>query len=65
MVALDSNRESIARVVDVQARILGASEEEVEAAVDTIQSVLVHAIIKRGSTAAAKGKWEMENPDGR
>lgn len=51
VVALNSDRKGIADAVEMQARILGASNEEVEAAIDTVEAVLRQPIIVRGGQA--------------
>jgi ATP-dependent exoDNAse (exonuclease V) beta subunit len=61
-VALDASHEGISKVASVQARILGASDEDVEAAIDTVSAVLRHPIVERGAVALAAGLCRRESP---
>lgn len=58
--ALDSAREAVEQVARVQGRILGATEEEVTAATETVVKALGHPIMRRA--AAVKGSCRREVP---
>jgi ATP-dependent exoDNAse (exonuclease V) beta subunit (contains helicase and exonuclease domains) len=57
VVALDADNEGIVKVARVQGRVLGASEEEVEAAVETVAAVLRNPIV-----SGASGRCRREVP---
>jgi len=62
VVALDADRDGIEEVVNVQVRILGATEEEVAAAVETVKRALEHPLLKRAAAAASSGNCRREVP---
>jgi len=62
VVALDADSESIEKVARVQGRVLGAIEEEVEAAVETVAAVLRCPIIVSGAAAESAGSCRREVP---
>jgi ATP-dependent exoDNAse (exonuclease V) beta subunit len=47
VVALDADRDGVEKVAELQGRILGASREEVDAAVETVVAVIRHPTIVR------------------
>jgi ATP-dependent exoDNAse (exonuclease V) beta subunit len=51
-VPLDGAREPAERLARVHARLLGATEEEVEAAVDAVMAALAHPVMSRARAAA-------------
>jgi ATP-dependent helicase/nuclease subunit A len=61
-VDLDAAPESTKRVATLQGRILGASEEEVEAASITVQTVLGHPLLQRAGRAWLCGQCRRETP---
>jgi ATP-dependent exoDNAse (exonuclease V) beta subunit len=62
VVALDSNREGIEKIAGVQGRVLAATDEEIEAAVVTIQQALQHPLLQRAAAAMASGNCRREVP---
>ena len=62
VVALDSERAGAEEVARVQARIFGATDEEVAAATETVTRALRHPIMQRAAAAAAKGDCRREVP---
>lgn len=62
VVSLDSIRDRIAEVARIQGRILGATEEDVVAAVETVQRALSHPLMQRAAAAANKGQCRREVP---
>jgi ATP-dependent helicase/nuclease subunit A len=62
VVALDSNREGIEEIAGVQGRVLAATDEEIEAAVVTIQQALQHPLLQRAAAAMASGNCRREVP---
>jgi ATP-dependent exoDNAse (exonuclease V) beta subunit len=61
-VALDARQDDVRAVAVMQARILGANAEEVEAAVRTAVSVLAHPLLQRARAASATGQCHREMP---
>lgn len=62
IVALDSDREGIEEIARVQGRVLGATEEEIVAAVETAQRALQHPLLQRAAAARASGNCRREAP---
>jgi len=62
VVPLNSDRDGIGEVARLQGRILGATEEEVAAAVATVHSALCHPLMRRASVAASSGQCRREVP---
>jgi ATP-dependent helicase/nuclease subunit A len=58
--ALDSDPDGIEEVARIQGRILGALDEEVDAAVETVQRALSHPLLKRAAAAAKVGNCRRE-----
>jgi ATP-dependent exoDNAse (exonuclease V) beta subunit len=61
-VALDAGVSEIERSARLQARILGATEEEIEAAQRVVVAVLEHPLLQRARAAAADGRCRRETP---
>jgi len=61
-VSLDSNRAGIEGVARVQGRIFGATDEEVEAATETVARALRHPLMKRAAAAAKNLTCRREVP---
>ena len=62
VVALDADRDSIEKVSSLQGRILGASTEEVEAAIETVAAVIRHPTILQGAGELASNNCRREVP---
>lgn len=62
VVDLDASPESTEKTVQLQARILGAPREEVEAASIAVQAVLAHPLLKRARNASISGQCHREVP---
>jgi PD-(D/E)XK nuclease superfamily len=60
--ALEADHDAVAAAADVQGRILAAPDEEVAAAIDTVQRVLAHDLLGRARRAAARGACRRETP---
>ena len=61
-VPLDADQEAPGQVARLQGRLLGASEGEVEAAVEATTAVLAHPLFDRVRRAAAAGECRREAP---
>jgi ATP-dependent helicase/nuclease subunit A len=61
-IQLNSNSENIAVVAATQGRMLGATEKEIDAAVEIVQQVVQHDVIKTGAEAMLSGKCRRESP---
>jgi ATP-dependent helicase/nuclease subunit A len=61
-VALDATSAQISESVGLQARILGASAEEVEAATALVGAALAHPLMARAREAARAGRCRRETP---
>jgi ATP-dependent helicase/nuclease subunit A len=59
---LDSSRAEVEEVARVQGRILGATDEEVTAATETVSKALVHPLMRQAAAAASKGRCRREVP---
>jgi ATP-dependent helicase/nuclease subunit A len=62
LVSLTAGRDGIAEVARLQARILGATDEEIEAAVQTVVRALKHPLMRRAAAAMLKGSCRREVP---
>jgi ATP-dependent exoDNAse (exonuclease V) beta subunit len=62
VVPLDSTTEGVEDVARVQGRVLGAKNDEVAAAVETVRRVLGHPLLKRASAAMSVGRCRREVP---
>lgn len=62
LVPLDADRHRVTEIAHVQGRILGSSETEVEAAIETVHRALSHPLIKRAASAATGGRCRREVP---
>jgi ATP-dependent exoDNAse (exonuclease V) beta subunit len=61
-VRLDYDLENIKAVTATQGRIIGASQEEIEAAVEIVAQVVQHDVIKTGVLAVLSGRCKRETP---
>jgi ATP-dependent exoDNAse (exonuclease V) beta subunit len=61
-VSLDAGEDDVRTVATMQARILGAGAEELEAAVRGASSVLAHPLLQRARAASAGGRCYREMP---
>ena len=61
---LNSDHDAIADVARAQGRILGATEDEVAAAVETVHRALRHPLMQRAAAAANSGQCRREVPVG-
>jgi hypothetical protein len=61
-VSLDAGEDDVRTVATMQARILGAGAEELEAAVRAASSVLAHPLLQRARAASAGGRCYREMP---
>jgi ATP-dependent exoDNAse (exonuclease V) beta subunit len=59
MVALDADRSAIASLATIEARLLGATAEETQAAVEAVVRALAHPLLRR---AAGATRLEREAP---
>jgi ATP-dependent helicase/nuclease subunit A len=62
VVPLNSVRAAINEVALLQGRILGSSDEELAAAIETVDRALRHPVMQRAATAAVKGQCRREVP---
>ena len=62
VVELTADLGSIAAVAALQGRILGAREEEIDAATSIVSAALAHPLIKRAAESWAKGQCRREVP---
>ena len=61
-VAPDAGHDALTRIAETDGRVLGATEEEVAAAIETVRSALSHPLLKRAHAAAARGVLRREVP---
>jgi ATP-dependent exoDNAse (exonuclease V) beta subunit len=61
-VALDAVHDGVAAIAEVQARILGAPDDERTAAVSAVVHVLAHDLLRRAAAAASRGEARRESP---
>jgi ATP-dependent exoDNAse (exonuclease V) beta subunit len=61
-VPLEFGNADVSAVAELQGRVLGASEEEVKAAIDAVAAALRHPLMQRAQAAALKGECERELP---
>jgi ATP-dependent exoDNAse (exonuclease V) beta subunit len=61
-VSLDAARATIVETAALQARVLGASAEEMAAACDVAAAVLGHPLLARAREAFARGRCRRETP---
>ena len=62
VVPLNSDHDGIEEIARLQGRILGATEEEVTAAVETVHGALRHPLMRRAAVAATNGQCRREVP---
>src|SRR5438477_643897 len=63
-VELDAGSAAVADTAALQGRLLGATAEEVEAAIDTAVRALAHPLLRRAADAARAGRCRRECPIG-
>src|SRR5207244_2302510 len=63
-VELDADHAGVADAAALHGRLLGATAEEVEAAVDTATRALAHPLLRRAADAARAGRCRRECPVG-
>jgi ATP-dependent helicase/nuclease subunit A len=61
-VDLGGSRESVADHAEIHARLLGASDEEREAAIEMVTAALTHPLLKRAAAAVSHGGCRRETP---
>jgi ATP-dependent exoDNAse (exonuclease V) beta subunit len=61
-VPLDADAPRIRQVVELEARILGASDEEAKAAAKVVRGVLEHPVLQRSRRAVERGECRRETP---
>jgi ATP-dependent helicase/nuclease subunit A len=59
---LDANRVAIGGLAEIQGRILSAEDDEVAAAIDTVDRVLAHPLLGRARAAEARRACRRETP---
>jgi ATP-dependent helicase/nuclease subunit A len=62
VVALDSDRVDLEELTRAHARIIGASDEEVTAAIKSVATALDHPLLLRAAAASSRGKCRREVP---
>jgi ATP-dependent exoDNAse (exonuclease V) beta subunit len=62
LVPLNANRRAISEVAQLQGRILGATEDELAAAIETVDRALHHPVMQWAAAAAANGQCRREVP---
>jgi ATP-dependent helicase/nuclease subunit A len=62
VVDLNAERVGVEAVAQLQGRVLGATEEEVAAAIETVARALAHPLLRRASAAAVRGGLRRETP---
>ncbi len=63
-IELDAERGRVEQVAELQGRLLGASADEVSAAVETVHRALAHPLLRRAAVAARAGRCRRETPVG-
>jgi ATP-dependent exoDNAse (exonuclease V) beta subunit len=61
-VDLDGARADVERVAALQGRLLGATADEVTAAIDSVTTALAHPLLRRAAVAARDGRCRRETP---
>jgi ATP-dependent helicase/nuclease subunit A len=62
LVDFDASQELLERTIDLEARILGAPQEETDAAYVVLQTVLKHPLLERARAASTSGNCHRELP---
>jgi ATP-dependent helicase/nuclease subunit A len=62
LIDLGSTTDALKATAAVQGRIVGATDEEIDAAVATVSRALAHPILRRAAAAAGKGGLRREAP---
>jgi ATP-dependent exoDNAse (exonuclease V) beta subunit len=60
-VGLDDDHDRVVAHAEVQARLLGATDAERDAAVDTVVNALVHPVLRRAAAADREGRCRRES----
>jgi hypothetical protein len=60
--SLGADRSDLGALASVQGRILAASPDEIAAAIDTVERVLAHDLLKRARAADSRGGCRRETP---
>jgi ATP-dependent exoDNAse (exonuclease V) beta subunit len=63
-IPLNGDRSMIRHVADVHGRILGATEEEIDAACEAVNAALAHPLLNQAREAAQQGRCRREVPIG-
>jgi len=61
-IPLDASRATVEAIAAAQGRALGASQEDIAQAADTVTRVLRHDLVRRARAAAARGRCRRETP---
>ena len=61
-VELDADRHRVQIVTELQGRLLGATSDEAEGAVDAVVRALASTLVRRAARAARAGKCRRETP---
>jgi ATP-dependent exoDNAse (exonuclease V) beta subunit len=61
-VDLDAGRRGVERAAELQGRLLGATDDEVTAAVETVIRALAHPLLRRAAVAGRTGRCRRETP---
>ena len=62
IVPLSADRATIDALASVQGRILAATDEEIRAAIETVERVVAHELLRRARSAEARGACRREAP---
>jgi ATP-dependent exoDNAse (exonuclease V) beta subunit len=62
LVPLDASQDTIRAVAETQSRIVAASAEEIDAAIESVTAVLAHPLLHRAREAERNGKLRREFP---
>jgi ATP-dependent exoDNAse (exonuclease V) beta subunit len=62
VVDLNADRAGVEAIAELQGRVLGATEEEVAAVIETVSRALAHPLLRRASASAARGSLRRETP---
>jgi ATP-dependent helicase/nuclease subunit A len=61
-VPLDAGANVVTRIAEADGRMLGATDEEVAAAIESVQSALAHPLLRRAHAASLRGVLRREVP---
>jgi ATP-dependent helicase/nuclease subunit A len=62
LIDLGSAADPLKAVASVQGRMVGAAEDEIDAAIATVVRALAHPVVQRAAEAAARGELRREVP---